>query len=91
MTYLLAFAASLLYIALKALQQRQVQHEEYLRMPAVSMAMAFCEVFIMANVVHSAESVEGLVLLALAIGFGAGIGSILGTYLHVRRRNGATK
>lgn len=91
MNYLLAFVASLVYIALKALQQKQVQHEEYLKMPAVSMAMAFCEIFIMANVVHSAESVPGLIGLAVAIGLGAGIGSMLGTYLHARRRNGATK
>lgn len=91
MTYVLAFFASLVYIALKALQQKQVQHEEYLKMPAVSLAMAFCEIFIMANVVHSAESVQGLVALALAIGLGAGIGSMLGTYLHARRRNGSAK
>lgn len=86
MSYLAAFVASFVYIALKAVQQRQVQHEEYLKMPAVSMGMAFCEIFIMANVVHSADSVLGLVWLAIAIGLGAGFGSITGTWLHARGR-----
>lgn len=87
MSYLLACLASFVYIALKATQQRQVQHEEYLKMPAVSMGMAFCEIFIMANVVHSADSTTGLVLLAIAIGIGAACGSILGTWLHARRKH----
>lgn len=85
MTYLLAFLASLLYIALKALQQRQVMAAEYLKMPAVSFAMAGCEVFIMVNVVHTASSIAGLVLLAFCIGAGAGLGSMLGTWLHARK------
>lgn len=86
MNYVLAFFASLLYIGLKATQQRQVQFEEYAKMPAVSLAMAGCEVFLMVNVVHSADSIAGLVLLALCIGAGAGLGSILGTWLHARKR-----
>ena len=91
MSYFLAFAASLIYIALKALQQRQVMAAEYLKMPVVSMAMAACEVFIMVNIVHTADSLGGLILLAVAIGLGAGLGSMLGTFLHVRSgraRNG---
>ena len=86
MNYALAFVASFIYIALKALQQRQVMAAEYLKMPAVSMAMAACEVFIMVNVVHAAPSIAGLVLLALCIGAGAGLGSMLGTWLHARKR-----
>lgn len=86
MNYLAAFAASLVFIALKALQQRQVMAAEYLKMPAVSMGMAGCEVFIMVNVVKTADSLGGLVLLALCIGSGAAIGSILGTWWHARKR-----
>lgn len=84
MIYLLAFVASLLYIGLKATQQRQVMACEYRRMPAVSMGMAFCEVFIVANVAHTADSPWGLFWLAVAIGSGSALGSILGTYLHAR-------
>lgn len=86
MNYLAAFVASFVYIALKALQQRQVMSAEYLKMPAVSMAMAACEVFIMVNIVHTADSLGGLVTLAVSIGLGAGLGSMLGTWLHARKR-----
>lgn len=85
MSYLLAFGASFVYIALKALQQRQVMAAEYLKMPAVSMAMAACEVFIMVNVIRTADSVGGLVFLVLAIGIGAGLGSMAGTWWHARK------
>lgn len=86
MNYLAAFGASFLYITLKALQQRQVMAAEYLKMPLVSIAMAFCEVFIMVNVVHTAANMAGLVILAVCIGVGAAGGSILGTWLHARKR-----
>ena len=85
MTYFLAFLVSALSIGLKATQQRQVQHAEYWRMPPVSMAMAFCEVFIVSNVARSADGFWPLVLLALSIGAGSDIGSVLGTFLHVRK------
>lgn len=86
MTYFLAFAASFVYIALKALQQRQVMAAEYLKMPAVSMGMAACEVFIMVNVIKTADSFGGLALLALSIGSGAALGSMVGTWWHARKR-----
>lgn len=84
MSYLAAFLASFLLIFLKATQQRHVQFAEYRKMPPVSMGMAFCEVFIVANVARSGETHE-LIFLALCIGVGAGLGSMLGTYLHERR------
>lgn len=86
MTYLLAFAVSFLYIFLKATQQRQVMAAEYLKMPPVSMAMAFCEVFIVASVARTADTVAELIILAVFIGLGGGLGSMLGTYLHARKR-----
>ncbi len=84
MTYFLAFLVSALYIGLKATQQRQVMNAEYRKMPAVSIGMAFCEVFIVANVARTADGLAQLALLALAIGAGSALGSMLGTYLHVR-------
>ena len=84
MSYALAFVASFAYIFLKATQQRQVMAAEYRKMPLVSIGMGFCEVFIIANVVTTADSIPGLILLALCIGTGSALGSILGTYLHVR-------
>lgn len=85
MTYVLAFLVSALYIGLKATQQRQVMAAEYRKMPAVSLGMAFCEVFIVANVARSADGFWPLFLLALSIGSGSALGSILGTYLHARK------
>lgn len=86
MTYLLAFLVSFVNIFLRATQQRQVMAAQYLRMPPVSMGMAFCEVFIVANVAFTAESPLGLVILALCIGSGSALGSMLGTYLHARKK-----
>lgn len=86
MNYLFAFVASFVYIALKALQQRHVMAAEYLKMPALSMGMAVCEVFITVNVVRTADSLGGLALLAFAIGSGASCGSMLGTWIHARKR-----
>lgn len=85
MSYFAAFAASFMAVALKALQQRQVMAAEYLKMPAISYGMAACEVFITVNVVHTATSIAGLALLAVAIGTGGAVGSMLGTWLHARK------
>lgn len=85
MIYFLAFGVSALYIGLKATQQRQVMNAEYRKMPAVSLLMAFCEVFIVANVAKSATGILPLTLLALSIGAGSALGSIIGTYLHAHR------
>lgn len=85
LTYALAFLASFVLIALKATQQRQVQFAEYRKMPPVSIGMAFCEVFIVANVARTADGFWPLVGLALCIGLGAACGSMLGTYLHARK------
>jgi len=87
MTHLLAFVVSFVYILLRATQQRHVMAAEYLKMPAVSMLMAFCEVFIVSNVARSADGIVELALLALCIGAGGGLGSMLGTYLHASKRS----
>lgn len=85
MTYLLAFAVSFLNIGLRALQQRHVMHAQYWRMPPASMAMAFCEVFLVGTVAISTHSMTELIWLALAIGSGSGLGSMFGTYVHARK------
>lgn len=84
MNFLLAWAVSLIYIGAKAYQQRVVQHAQYARMPAMSYTMAYCEVFVMSLVVKSLHDAWQLNLLALSIGTGAWMGSMLGTYLHKR-------
>lgn len=86
MNFLAAFGASLIYVFLKATQQLNVQHAEYLKMPPVSLLMGLCEVFIVSNVVRTASSVGGLILLAVCIGTGSGLGSILGTWFYLKGR-----
>lgn len=85
MSYVFAFIASFVLIFLKATQQRHVQFAEYWRMPLVSYGMAFCEVFITVKVARSGDD-GALVALALCIGTGAALGSVLGTWLHERKR-----
>jgi hypothetical protein len=87
MIFLTAALVSFIYIALKAIQQRQVMAAQYWRMPIVSFAMAFCEVFIVGNVAVKAvgDSHLSLMLLACAIGAGGGLGSVIGTWLHARQ------
>lgn len=86
MKYFAIIVIYCLYVTFKALQQRQVQHAEYVKMPLCSMGMAFCEVFYVSRVAINPHDFIGLCLIALCIGTGGSIGSMLGTWLHQRRR-----
>lgn len=86
MTYLAAFLVAMVYVGLRATQQRHVQHAEYARMPLVSLLMGYCDVFLVASVVSLFDKdVVTLFYLATAMGLGSGLGSMLGTYLHARK------
>lgn len=84
MTYLVALLIYLVAVTLKAYQQRNVMAAEYRAMPIVSFGMAFCDIFLMALVFHSANDIWQLIGLWLAIGAGGSLGSVLGTWLHAR-------
>lgn len=86
MNFLLAWAVSLVYIGAKSYQQRVVMRAQYHKMPPMSYLMAFCEVFVTTAIVRSLHSTWELTMLAFAIGTGAWMGSMLGTYLHARGR-----
>jgi carbon starvation protein CstA len=81
-SYLFAFIASFIYIWAKATQQLQVVNFRYMRIMPISIVMGFCEVFIMVNVIRTSESFGGLVLLALCIGLGAGLGCLSAMRLY---------
>lgn len=81
MKYLLLLVAYMIAVTLKAYQQRLVGAAEYLKMPPISYGMAACEVFMISAVARTGSTYE-LVLLALAMGTGSAIGSVLGTWLH---------
>lgn len=85
MNYALAFFAYLVAVTLKAYQQLNVMNAEYRKMPALSYGMAACDVFLMATIAKSADSLIELSLFVLAIGTGGAFGSILGTWLHARK------
>lgn len=89
-TYIAASLVAMLYVSLRAIQQRHVQHEQYLRMPIVSMLMAYCDMFLVSSAfVVARDSMDfwNLFWLATCIGVGGSLGSILGTWLHARKNS----
>jgi hypothetical protein len=82
MNYAFAFGASYVYIWAKATQQLQVVNFRYWRIMPMSLVMACCEVFIMVNVIRTADSFLGLAALALCIGIGAGLGCLTAMFLY---------
>ena len=80
-TYLLAFAASFIFVGLKALQQLNVVHKAYRWIYPTSMCMAACELYLVTYMVSMGP---GLYAVA-SIGLGAGSGATLAMYLHGRK------
>jgi hypothetical protein len=79
--YLALFATTLVYVFLRAFQQKNVMHSKYLWMVPVSYGMGFCDVYIITSIAHGGHV---LWIVALAMGTGGTIGSISATYLHNR-------
>lgn len=79
MTHLLTvFAASYVFVALKAVQQRHVQHNDWWHVMPTSLCMATVEYYVIAQVIRSGYG-PGLVL---AGGLGAGLGAMSAMWLH---------
>jgi hypothetical protein len=79
--YSLAFCSTFIFVFLKAFQQLNVVHGNYLWILPVSMAMAMCEVY---TVVVSAHLGWGWIVLP--IGLGGGLGASLAVWIHKRMR-----
>lgn len=79
--YLLAFAASFIFVGLKALQQLNVVHKAYRWVYPCSFGMAACEIWLVGYMVSMGP---GLFAVA-SIGLGAGTGATLAMYLHRRK------
>lgn len=77
MTYLLAFGASFVFIFLKAFQQLNVVHKQYLMVIPTSIAMSTCEVLVIYLVAK-----QGWGWLVLFTGGGGGLGCVVAMYLH---------
>lgn len=74
------FAASFIFIFLKAFQQRNVAFDHYVWIIPTSFLMALAEVYVIANIAARGYSI----FLVLSIGLGSGIGALLAAILHKR-------
>lgn len=84
--YAVAFAASFIFIFLKAWQQLNIVHKKYWLILPTSVAMATCEVFVIVNMAKN-----GWGFIVIAVGSGAGLGAMLATYLHSILAEGGKK
>ena len=79
MIYMAIGGTTLIYVFLRAFQQKNVMHNQYLWMIPVSYGMGMCDVYI----IHSVASSENpLYLVALAMGTGGAVGAIAATFFH---------
>jgi hypothetical protein len=76
--HLTAFFASLIFVGLKAFQQRNVAFDNYAWVFPTSIAMAATEVYVVASVAKSGWHIW----LVLAIGAGAGLGALGAMLIH---------
>jgi len=70
--------ASMLFVFLKAFQQRNVAFDNYVAVMPVSILMAATEVYVIGSVARQGWHLP----LVAAIGVGAGIGCMAAMYLH---------
>lgn len=77
LTYALVFVASFAFIFLKAFQQLNVVHAQYLLVIPTSIAMACCEVLVIAQVAR-----QGWGPIVLFTGLGAGLGCTAAMFAH---------
>lgn len=76
LTYIAAFAVSLIYVGLRSFQQLNVMHAKYWWVPPTSMAMAVSDYWVINQTVNSGMAI------ALPIGLGGATGACLSIYLH---------
>lgn len=75
------FAASFVFVSLKAFQQLNVQHNRRWWIMPTSMLMAVSEVVVVVGVAKSSS-----LLMAIPLGVGAGCGCLLAMSIHGRLR-----
>ena len=80
--YLTLFLTSLTFIALRAFQQLNVQHDRYLWVPPTTALMAVVEVLAITTIAK-----DGTLLAAVPMAAGGVIGCWFSMWLHKRMRN----
>lgn len=84
MIYVSAFLTSTLYVFLRAFQQQTVIRGNYLLVTPVSMAMGWCDVYLIFHIARTGGWIW------LATGIGGALGCMAGMYLHRRYFNSET-
>ena len=78
MSYFAAFAASFVYICLKAMQQINVVRDAQRWIIPTSIGMTVCEFYIVGYIATIGPSVPGII----CIGLGSGLGCLLAMRIH---------
>jgi len=81
MIYLSAFLTSTVYVFLRAFQQQTVMRGNYWLVTPVSMAMGWCDAFLIVHIARTGGWIW------LSTGIGGALGCMAGMYLHRRYFN----
>lgn len=81
MHYVILFFTSLLFIAMRAFQQLNVQHDRYLWVPPTTTLMAVCEVASITTIIQQAT-----LLSAIPLAMGGVLGCWFSMWFHKRMR-----
>ena len=81
MKYLALFLSSLVFIAMRAFQQLNVQHNRYAWVPPVTAMMAVCEVLTVTTIIKVSS-----LSAAIPLTFGGVLGCWFSMWLHKKMR-----
>ena len=81
MTYVTLFFSSLVFIAMRAFQQLNVQHDRYLWVPPVTALMAVCEVLTVTAIIK-----DNSLYAAIPLTLGGVFGCWFSMWLHKKMR-----
>jgi hypothetical protein len=87
MIYITIFVVYFIYVFLRAFQQRNVIHNNYMMILPVSYGMALCDAGMMYSIATYATDSWELIKLAACAGTGGGIGCIAAMLSHDRMMN----
>ena len=86
MMYIALFFSSLVFIAMRAFQQLNVQHHRYMWVPPVTALMAVCEVLTVTTII-AADSLYA----AIPLTFGGVFGCWLSMWMHKKMRERSSR
>ena len=81
MMYVTLFVSSLVFIAMRAFQQLNVQHHRYMWVPPVTVLMAVCEVLTVTAIIKASS-----LYAAIPLTFGGVLGCWSSMWMHKKMR-----